>query len=64
MLAAHKLGLVDESMIANISAEDKAKFDQRMSKFPQHLHKRILQMYAYPYINQKRVQEGELDLKD
>ena len=54
MLAAYKLGLVDESMIANISAEDKAKFDQRMSEFPEHLHKRIFQMYAYPYINQKR----------
>lgn len=64
MLAAHKLGLVDESMIDNISAEDKAKFDQRMSEFPKHLHKRIFQMYAYPYINQKRAQEGELDLKD
>lgn len=63
LLAAHKLSLASDEEIANISAEDKDKFAKRLSEYPEHLHQRILQMYAYPYINQKRALAGELDLK-
>ena len=62
LIAAHKLGLATDEELASLSAEDKDKFEKRLAEYPEHLHKRILQMYAYPYINKKRALAGELDL--
>ena len=61
MLAAHGLGLCGDDEIASISTEDRNKFNNRLQGYPEHLHKRIMQMYAYPYINRKRAADGELD---
>lgn len=61
LLAAKELGYAQESDLANIKAEEKAKFQERMNSFPEHLRPIILQMYAYPFVNRNRARAGELD---
>ena len=58
LIAAHELGLASDEDIADITAEEKQKFLERIHAYPQQLHERILKMYAYPYLNQKAVQAG------
>lgn len=61
LLAAKALGYANESELADISSEDKIKFNNRMDSFPEHLRPTILQMYAYPFVNRNRALKGELD---
>ena len=61
LLAAKALGYANESDVADISSEDKIKFNNRMDSFPEHLRPTILQMYAYPFVNRNRALKGELD---
>ena len=58
LVAAHELGLASDEDVADITAEEKQKFLERIHAYPQQLHERILKMYAYPYLNQKAVQAG------
>lgn len=61
LLAAKALGYANDSDVADISSEDKIKFNNRMDSFPEHLRPTILQMYAYPFVNRNRALKGELD---
>ena len=53
LIAAHELGLATADEVADITAEEKQKFLERVHAYPQQLQERVLKMYAYPYINQK-----------
>ncbi len=58
LIAAHELGLAPDDVVADVTAEEKQKFLERIHSYPQQLQERVLKMYAFPYLNQQASLNG------